>query len=121
MAERDLLALRAALVEMRHAEKKHGDLYMGNLADVEPRLYPALLRQVRNAGEAARLLCDSKTIRGMRKVPKIAVLMEEVGEAADAILRGENPTEELLQVAAMALAWLDVDYDLALRRLRRTP
>jgi NTP pyrophosphatase (non-canonical NTP hydrolase) len=40
---------------------------------------------------------------------KLAVLMEEVGEVARAILEGKELTlqEELIQVAAVAIAWLE--------------
>ena len=38
---------------------------------------------------------------------KLAVLTEEVGEVAKALLEGTNVHEELVQVAAVAVAWAE--------------
>jgi len=38
---------------------------------------------------------------------KLAVLTEELGEVARAILEGSNLREELIQVAAVAVAWAE--------------
>lgn len=35
----------------------------------------------------------------------LAILSEEVGEAAKAILEGKNLDEEVVQIAAVAVAW----------------
>ena len=37
----------------------------------------------------------------------LAVLMEEVGEAAQALLKGEDPLTEVIQIAAVAAAWIE--------------
>lgn len=114
MSERDLMALRATLLEMRSAEKKHGADYMGNLPEGHSHARSQqTLAGASAVGRIARDDCDKGP------ASRFSVLMEEVGEVADAILAGEDPTEELLQVAAMALAWLGVDYELALTNLRR--
>jgi len=38
---------------------------------------------------------------------KLAVLLEEVGEVARNVLEKESPRDELVQVAAVAVAWLE--------------
>lgn len=40
-------------------------------------------------------------------IVKVAVLSEETGEVARAILDRGDPLEELVQVAAVAVAWLE--------------
>jgi NTP pyrophosphatase (non-canonical NTP hydrolase) len=40
-------------------------------------------------------------------VLKLPILVEEVGEVARALCDGTNLREELIQVAAVALAWLE--------------
>lgn len=50
--------------------------------------------------------CDPTAPEGI----KLAVLTEEVGEVARAILENDDPThlrEELIQVAAVAVAWAE--------------
>jgi NTP pyrophosphatase (non-canonical NTP hydrolase) len=44
---------------------------------------------------------------------KLTILMEEVGEVARAILEHDvqNLREELTQVAALAVAWLEADFN----------
>jgi NTP pyrophosphatase (non-canonical NTP hydrolase) len=37
----------------------------------------------------------------------LGILMEEAGELAKDIIEGKNPKKELVQVAAVALAWLE--------------
>lgn len=37
----------------------------------------------------------------------LAILVEEVGEAAKAILEDTNLREELVQIAAVAIAWIE--------------
>lgn len=115
MSDRDLTALRATLLEMRSAEKKHGRNYMGNLPDDPKKNRLVVLKKASSVGATARMFCDTTG----HEAGRFSVLMEEVGEVADALLSGEDPTEELIQVAAMALAWLGVDYDQALINLRR--
>ena len=48
--------------------------------------------------------CSSPNVAPMVKV---AVLAEESGEVARSILDGSDPLEELVQVAAVAVAWLE--------------
>ncbi len=38
---------------------------------------------------------------------KLAVLLEEVGEVARNVLEKESPRDELVQVAAVTVAWLE--------------
>jgi hypothetical protein len=49
--------------------------------------------------------CSSDAIA---PIVKVAVLSEECGEVAQAILDGLDPTTELIQVAAVAVAWLEL-------------
>ena len=92
------------LCEMEAAERKHGERFMGNLPEQVPGSTGAeSLRFASAVGGLAKFGCEHKA--GAR----FDVLMEEVGEVADAILDGVDPTAELTQVAAMVLAWLDVD------------
>ena len=114
MRDRDLIPLRATLLEMRGAEKKHGHAYMGNMPEDPKMNRTVVLKKASSAGATARVFCDGSG----HEAGRFSVLMEEVGEVADAILAGQDPTEELIQVAAMALAWLDVDYELGLIRLK---
>lgn len=114
MTDRDLMPLRATLLEMRSAAKKHGHAYMGNMPEDPKKNRTVVLKKASSTGKTARFFCDTAGAQAGR----FSVLMEEVGEVADAILVGQDPTEELIQVAAMALAWLDVDYELGLIRLK---
>jgi NTP pyrophosphatase (non-canonical NTP hydrolase) len=45
---------------------------------------------------------------GVAAIVKVAVLSEECGEVARAILDKTDPTTELVQVAAVAVAWLEL-------------
>lgn len=42
-----------------------------------------------------------------KKTPRLAVLLEEVGEIAQALQGEGNLEEELIQVAAVCIRWLD--------------
>ena len=48
--------------------------------------------------------CSSRVVM---PIVKAAVLGEETGEVQRAILDGMDPTTELVQVAAVAVAWLE--------------
>ena len=48
--------------------------------------------------------CSSQFIA---PIAKVAVLTEECGEVSRCILEGTDPTAELVQVAAVAVAWLE--------------
>ena len=48
--------------------------------------------------------CSSNSIA---PIVKVAVLSEECGEVARNVLDGDDPTAELVQVAAVAVAWLE--------------
>ena len=48
--------------------------------------------------------CSSSAVT---PIVKAVVLSEECGEVSRAILDGEDPTDELVQVAAVAVAWLE--------------
>lgn len=48
--------------------------------------------------------CEDPTIADAYK---LAVITEEVGEVAKAMLEGTNLREELIQVAAVAVAWAE--------------
>lgn len=106
-------ALAEVFAEMRRARELHGDGYMGNLSLIH-RYDSAgpernghqweMLRHLRAALAEARAICDSKS------PTRLAVLVEEFCEFADEVPRIPNRSrEELVQVAAMALAWLGVD------------
>ncbi len=53
------------------------------------------------AGRLSKLLIEEK-----RRPSQMTVLLEEIGELADAIGQGHSPRDELIQVAAMAYAML---------------
>jgi hypothetical protein len=46
---------------------------------------------------------------GVAEIVKSAVLTEECGEVARAVLDGHGLTTELVQVAAVAVAWLECE------------
>ena len=77
--------------------------------------YPIILSSIRHATIE---LVDEERFRqrqkwgdhqfcGMSSERALAVLTEEVGEVAKACLERTNLKEELIHVAAVALAWLD--------------
>ena len=98
-------ALADVLAEMRRAREVHGDGYMGNLELVHEQTteQEELRYALHRAGRMARAICDGP------EPTRLAVLVEEVCELADDIDRVPFPRDELVQVAAMALAWLGVD------------
>lgn len=84
-------------MEMRAAQDKHGDQYVENLT-MRSSIDLHLVHSMVSAGAMARSMCDEGY------PTQLAVLMEEVGEVVEAVLAGSDPTEELIQVAAMAAA-----------------
>ncbi|MEI6726330.1 MAG: hypothetical protein WCN81_08930 [Actinomycetes bacterium] len=95
--------MTAFLTEMDRAEKKHGDGYMGNITGRHSDVL--VLREAIITGSLARHVCDRET------PGPFDVLMEEAGELAADISQGRDIRSELTQVAAMALAWLEVVTD----------
>lgn len=85
------------MAEVERAKEKHGS----NSVSLLPQrngLDAPLLRAASSVGTMARMYCEEGHLT------QFAVLMEEVGEVADALLRGEDTSEELVQVTAMALS-----------------
>jgi NTP pyrophosphatase (non-canonical NTP hydrolase) len=54
--------------------------------------------------------------RSMHDGTWLKVLVEEVGEVATALLEGKGLTEELVQVAAVAAAWLEASTNSGYKR-----
>ena len=63
-----------------------------------------LAERARQAGTWGYGDCSSP---GVAAIVKVAVLSEETGEVARAILDSQDPRTELIQVAAVAVAWLE--------------
>jgi hypothetical protein len=91
--------------EMERALALHGENYMGNITKVLPdNAY--LLHDLAGLGRVAR--------RAMERdgdICRVNILLEELGELADALLAGDRREqhEELIQVNAMTLAWAVAD------------
>lgn len=67
-----------------------------------------ILREVRVERERQELLRDAGTIGPVdTDGQRLAVLVEEVGEVARAMNDGKGLREELIQVAAVAVAWVE--------------
>jgi len=97
--------LAAVFAEMRRARALHGDGYMGNLAQIAPTRPSARMRLLGLLSELeteARWQCQNDPNRA-------SVLAEEVAEALIDAIGGKDPRTELVQVAAMVLAWLGVE------------
>lgn len=78
---------------------------MGNLApdEFDSTDQARMIARLREALENARFICDGP-------IPtRLGILIEEVCELADDVVDGEEYRAELVQVAAMSLAWLGVD------------
>lgn len=96
--------LQEVLAEMNRARELHDENYMGNLRQVAYD-YSWTLDKAVDAGEAAR-----KRMEDSEGPPcKSDVLMEEVGELMADLKNGFEAKHELIQVAAMCLAWLGID------------
>lgn len=95
------------LAEMRRARDKHGAGWMGNLSLIQKDTdtQRTMRESLEEALFCARTICDSD------EPTRIAVLVEEVCELALGVRCVPFPRDELVQVAAMALAWLGVDPD----------
>lgn len=96
-------ALSAVFAEIRRARDLHGEVFMGNLKRVHNDDWTMDL--VIEAGDKARKRLEDGDLS------KFDVLLEEVGELAMDLSNGHEATEELIHVAAMALAWLGVEPD----------
>lgn len=86
--------------EMRYAAEKHQDRYMSAIVGNEDHF--GFLVSVFELGQRARYICETDPTPG-----PMAVLVEELGEVADELIRGHDPRRELVQSAAMSLAWLE--------------
>lgn len=108
MNERTATAIYPVLVAMSDAERKHGRNYIGNMPAGPNKERTVVLKMASNAAATARHFCDAYG----HEAGRFSVLMEEVGEVADAILAGDEEAtrKELAHVAAMALGWLGVEY-----------
>lgn len=113
MSGRLLTPLFDVLCEMEAAERKHGANYMGSLTRDVPEDREILEDLVATGREAKLDLEESGDLC------RTNVFAEEVGELAEDLLAGKDITAELVQVAAMALAWLDVDATEAKEIIRR--
>lgn len=94
--------------EQERAKAKHGASYMGSLRSIYiyDILHNTMTACLKAALVFARLICDGE------HPTRIAVLVEEVCELAEYLEDDGAPQEandELVQVAAMALAWLGVE------------
>ena len=106
MPKTSLQLLCSVFDEMRRAKELHGEGYMGDLRQVVYDSSWSLDKAI-EAGEAARGRMEESS----SPPAKSDVFLEEVGELMADLRGGFEPTEELVQVAAMALAWLGVDPD----------
>ena len=95
--------MSSVLFEMVSAKEKHGDRWIGSLSLEHNVLRTTSLIRASDAGNLGRAACNGKN------PTRFDVLIEEVGEVADAIIAGEDPDKELTQVAAMCLGWLGLD------------
>lgn len=96
-------ALHEVFDEMRRAHELHGDNYIGNLRLDWNHISAGTL-----AGQAGKV---AKAAQDDGYISRLDVLLEEVGELADDVLANRDYHVELVQVAAMALAWLGVEPD----------
>lgn len=97
------------LAEIKGAREKHGRNFISELDDVVASEDPMALRAeqlmcgyIGQAGYIARTLCDNG------HASRLAVLVEEVDEVRQALVEATDPVPELVQVAAMAIAWAEV-------------
>lgn len=96
-------SIESVYEEMRRAKKKHGESYMGAITKDAPEVREVLEDAVALGREAKFYLEE----RGERS--RFLVLLEEVGEVAEGILDGDTYDHEIVQVAAMACAWLGIE------------
>ena len=93
--------------EQANARAKHGERYMGNITTIYQydAMHSAMTAALLAALGIARHICDGPN------PTRMAILAEEVCELAEDLARDEcpNTSDELIQVAAMALAWLGVE------------
>ncbi len=85
--------------EMRRQDQKWGWPQVGNTLDDDP----GLAMGSADLGDEARRLLDDGPADSPR--PWLAILAEELGEVAEEVDPGKR-AEELVQVAAVALSWV---------------
>lgn len=95
--------IAAVLTEIGNAQRKHGVNFIGSLTADLPQ-HADMLEDLVATGRQAKFDMEE-----MGDVCRSNVLAEEVGEFAEALLAEdkEHARKELVQVAAMALAWLE--------------
>lgn len=80
---------------------------MVSRADVYAAIDAERERQARKWAGAHSWGAGDASSSDVADIVKTAVLTEECGEVARAVLDGEGLREELVQVAAVAVAWLE--------------
>ncbi|MHB1324016.1 MAG: hypothetical protein ACYCXZ_06700 [Coriobacteriia bacterium] len=94
--------IEEVFAEMQRARELHGESYMGSLRRIHEDDWT--LNKAIEAGEAAK-----ERLENSDSPARFDVLLEEVGELARDLANGYEAHDELVQVAAMALAWLGAE------------